>query len=63
MRVLLLIFVGFLAGCATPVDIPQSKGKRLPTAGEHLPPPDFSANETSDDNKSADSNKPESLGK
>jgi len=41
MRLFLLIFAGFLTGCATPVNIPQPQGKRLPTAGEHLPPPDL----------------------
>ena len=49
MRVLLLILAFLLTACATPIETAQPKGKRLPTAGEHIPPPDFSNPEKSSD--------------
>jgi len=41
------LFIFALTACTTPIEAPGHKGQQLPTAGEHLPPPDFSEPEKS----------------
>ena len=43
MRIALIIGAFIISACATPIDSPKPKGKQLPTAGEHIPPPNFEA--------------------
>jgi len=45
MRTCLIIVAFLLSACAAPIDIASPKGQQLPTAGEHLPPPDFPVSE------------------
>jgi len=41
VRIALIITAFLLSACATTIDTAQPKGKQLPTAGEHIPPPSF----------------------
>ena len=43
MRIALIILAFLLNACAATIETAQPKGKQLPTAGEHIPPPDFEA--------------------
>ncbi|MDB2437175.1 Kazal-type serine protease inhibitor domain-containing protein [Hellea sp.] len=45
MRLLIIILSFILSSCAVPIDSPAAKGKQLPTAGEHIPPPSFPVSE------------------
>ena len=45
LYVFLLAFI--LAACTTQIENAAPRGNQLPTAGEHLPPPDFSDSEKS----------------
>ena len=40
-KLFICIFAIFLTSCAVPLETGQPKGQQLPTAGEHIPPPDF----------------------
>ena len=39
------LFAFLLIACTTPIETATPKGKQLPTAGEHIPPPSFPVNE------------------
>ena len=41
MRGFLIICVLILSGCTTPIKTATPIGNKLPTAGEHIPPPSF----------------------
>ncbi|MEP3890495.1 MAG: Kazal-type serine protease inhibitor domain-containing protein [Hellea sp.] len=49
MKKITLIVIALIAlmvtACAAPIDSPQPQGQQLPTAGEHIPPPNFPVSE------------------
>ena len=45
IRFLLVTIAVMLTACAAPIKNPQPKGKQLPKAGEHIPPPSFPVSE------------------
>ena len=49
MRVVAFILAFLLVACLAPIETSAPKGKQLPTAGEHLPPPVFPISEAPKD--------------
>jgi len=46
VRIAFIILAFLLSSCAVPVQTASPKGKQLPTAGEHIPPPEFPVSES-----------------
>ncbi len=51
MRFFLFIAAFILSACAAPIDTSPPQGQKLPTAGEHIPPPGFPVSEAPSEEK------------